>query len=225
MKLIPAMSIMQKRIAIVENGKYEYLQNSEGQFRSPTKVAQELESDEIFILDIDGLERSSPNLGTIKKIAAYKDVWLDAGTQDIEDMMDLFVNDASEVVFGTKSLRNLKELEDAAEMSEKIIFSIDYHGIIISPDHEIADMNVDQLVDAVKDFKELDTAIFMDLGSHQNKTPVDLNHIASMVGAFSNVYVSAHVIPEDYQALEDAGVTGLIMDFRTVGTKQEGDNE
>ena len=216
MKLIPAMTIMHRKIAIVEDGKYEYLRNNGGQFRSPSNLVQELDSDEIFILDIDGLERSSPNLSTIKKIAAYKDVWLDAGAQDIEDMMDHFVSDAAQVVFGTKSLRNLRELEEAAELSEKIIFSIDYHGKIISPDREIADMSIEQLVDAVKDFEGLNTAILMDLGSHRDKTPIDLNHITSMVGAFSEVYVSAHVIPEDYQALEDAGVSGIIRDFRTI---------
>ncbi len=217
MKHIPAMTIMHRKVAIVENGKYEYLQSSEGKFRNPTKIVQKLDSDEIFILDIDGLERSSPNLTTIKKMAAFKDIWLDAGAQDIEDMMDHFVSDASEVIFGTKSLRNLKELEDAAEMSEKIIFSIDYHDKIISRDKKIADMSIDQLVNAVKDFQSLDTIILMDLGSHKDKTPVNIDHINSMTSVFSNVYVSAHVIPEDFQALEDAGVKGIIRDFRTIG--------
>ncbi|MCK5309457.1 MAG: hypothetical protein KAJ64_02310 [Thermoplasmata archaeon] len=217
MKLIPAMTILHRRVAIVENGRYEYLQNPEGQFRSPTKLAQEFDSNEIFILDIDGLERSSPNLGTIRKIAAYKDIWLDAGTQDVEDMMDLFVSDASQVIFGTKSLRNIRELEEAAELSEKIILSIDYHGKIISPDREISGMSIDQLVDAVKDFEGLGTAILMDLGSQKDKTPVDMGHITSLVNAFSEVYVSAHVIPEDFSNLEDAGIKGIIWDFRTIG--------
>ena len=228
MKLIPAMTIMHRRVAIVENEKYEYLQNSEGQFRSPPKLAQGLDSNEIFILDIDGLERSSPNLSTIKKMAAYKDVWLDAGAQDIEDMMDHFVSDASQVVFGTKSLRNLKELEEAAELSEKIIFSIDYQDKIISPDRSIVDMSIDKLADSVKDYEGLDTAILMDLGSHKDKTPVNMGHIASMVSTFSNVYVSAHVIPEDFQALEDAGIKGIIVDFRTIekaGPAQAKDTE
>ena len=214
MKQIPAISILHRRVAIVENGKYKYLQNSDGKFRNPKNLAQELESGVIFILDIDGLERSSPNLATIKKIAAFKDIWLDAGAQDIEDMMDLFVSDASEVILGTKSLSDLKELQDAAEMSEQIIFSIDYDGKILSPDPKIAKMSIDQLLDAVKDFK-LDSAIFMDLGSHRDKTPIDLKIVSRMAKQFENLYVSAHTIPEDYEALENAGVTGLIIDFRT----------
>jgi len=228
MKLIPAMSIMHRKVAVVENGRYDYLRNSEGKFRSPSNLAQELEGREIFILDIDGLERSSPNLSTVKKIAAYKDVWLDAGTQDVEDMMDLFVNDASEVVFGTKSLQSLEELKDASELSEQIIISIDYHDKIISPNEEIADMDVDQFVDAVKKFESLNKAIFMDLGSHQDKTPVDLDLIGCLSKVFSEVYVSAHVIYEDYPALENAGVSGLIRDFRTIGNlenRKEAHNE
>ncbi len=216
MKIIPAISIMHKHVAVVERGRYEYLRTQDGLFRSPVNVVQELSGDEIFILDIDGLERSSPNTGTIKKIAAYKDTWLDAGTQDIDDMMDLFVNDAEYVVMGTKSLHSLDVLEEAAELSDKIIFSIDYDDGIISPDEKISIMNIDQLAEIVKNFKGLDTVIFMDLGSHRNKTPVDLSIISKLTKLFKNVYVSAHVIPDDYSYLEEAGVAGIIRDFRTL---------
>lgn len=216
MKIIPAISIMHKHIAVVERGRYEYLRTQDGLLRSPVNVVQELPGDEIFILDIDGLERSSPNVGTIKKIAAYKDTWLDAGTQDVHDMMDLFVNDAEYVVIGTKSLHNLDELEEAAELSDKIIFSIDYDDGIISPDENISNMKIDQLAETVKKFKGLDTIIFMDLGSHRNKTPVDLNIIGSLTKLFKNVHVSAHVIPDDYPFLEEVGVAGIIRDFRSI---------
>ncbi|MCK5024534.1 MAG: hypothetical protein KAR56_02845 [Thermoplasmata archaeon] len=217
MKFIPAISIMHNHIAVVEHGMYQYLRTGNGLFRSPVNVIQELPGEEIFIFDIDGLERSSPNLGTIKKIAAYKDIWLDAGTQDIDDMMDLFVNDAEYVVIGTKSIRSLDELEEAAELSDKIIFSIDYDSGIISPDKNISDMDVDSLAEIVKDFKGLDTIIFMDLGSHRNKTPVDLNILTSLTELFKNVNVSAHVIPDDYPFLEEISVAGLIRDFRNMG--------
>ena len=216
MKIIPAISIMHKHIAVVEGGSYQYLRTQDGLLRSPVNVVQELSGEEIFILDIDGLERSSPNLGTIKKIAAYKEVWLDAGTEDVNDMMDLFINDAEYVVIGTKSLHNLDELEEAAELSDKVIFSIDYDDGIISPDVSIYDMNIDTLAEAVSNFKDLHTIIFMDLGSHRNKTPVDLNIISKLTKLFKNVYVSAHVIPDDYSFLEEAGVAGLIRDFRTL---------
>ena len=216
MKFIPAISIMHNHIAVVEHGRYEYLRTENGLLRSPVNVVQELPGDEVFIFDIDGLERSSPNMGTIKKIAAYKDTWLDAGTQDIDDMMDLFVNDAEYVVMGTKSLRSLDELEEAAELSDKIIFSIDYDDGIISPDENISNMNIEQLAEIVNNFKGLDTVIFMDLGSHRNKTPVDLNIISSLTKFFKNVHVSAHVIPDDYSYLEEAGVAGLIRDFRSI---------
>ena len=215
MKLIPAMSILHGRIAIVNGGRYEYLQNSEGEFRNPVKLARELPGDEIFIMDIDGLERSSPNLKTIKKIAAFKDIWLDAGSQDSEDMMDLFVSDAAEVVLGTKALESLEELRDAAEMSAQIIFSIDYDGRILSPVDEINSMDISGIIDAVKDFR-IDTVILMDLGSHRDKTPVDLGIIRQLADAFEDVYISAYTIRDDYDALEEAGVKGIIRDFRTI---------
>ncbi len=216
MKLMPAISIKQRRVAIVEDGHYEFLKNREGQFRKPTNLLQELKSDTIYVLDIDGLERSSPNMATIKNMAAFKDIWLDAGTQDIEDMMDLFVNDASEVVFGTKTLTSLEELEEAAELSERIIFSLDYNDEILSPNKEISKMSLDELCSRVSGFKGLDTAILMDLGSIKDGTPADLGMIRAMANHFQTLFVSAHVVADDLDAIEGAGAAGMIVDFRTL---------
>lgn len=214
MKFIPAITIYHGRIAVVEGGTYEFLRTEDGRFRNPVNVVQELSGDEIFVLDIDGLERSSPNLGTIKRIGAYKDVWLDAGAQDVDDMMDLFVNDADYVVMGTKSIRNMNMLKQALEISDRIIFSVDWDGGIISPDDEIMRMDIRRLAETVSGFGEADSVIFMDLGSHRDRTPVDLGIIGMLKDYFDNVHVSAHVIPEDYGNLEDIGISGIIRDFR-----------
>ena len=217
MKLIPAISVMHGRIVVVDGGRYEYLRTPDGKFRNLVNAIQELQGGDIFVLDIDGLERSSPNLGLIKKIAAYKNVWMDAGIQDIEDMMDLFVNDAEYAIIGTKSIKNLDEPEQAAELSDKVIFSIDYDDGIISPDRDVAEMTIRQIAETVRGFRGLHTVIFMDLGSHRNKSKIDINAAISLTEYFRDVYVSASLTDDDENALNDAGIKGIIRDFRMIG--------
>jgi len=215
MKVIPAMSLKHGRVTIVKDGMYQYLRNDQGQHRSPVRMVRGLPGDELFILDIDGMERCSPNLKTIKKMAAHKDIWLDAGTQDAHDMMDLFVSDASMVVMGTKALGSLEKLEEGAELSDRVIFSLDYDNGILSPSEKISNMGLEELLAKIRGLP-IETAIFMDLGSSRDCTPVDLEPVRAMASVFNELYVSAHVIPEDYDALEQAGAKGIILDFRTM---------
>jgi uncharacterized protein related to proFAR isomerase len=218
MKLIPAISIKDSHVAIVENGQYTYLRNSDGLFRSPVNLVKELELlvGEVFILDIDGLEKNSPDLDTVKRIAAFRDVWLDAGTIDAESMMDLFVSDASRVVMGTLTLESLDELRKALEISENIIFSIAYDKGIVSPDTRISGMDIETLLKEIGEFPKLQTGMLFDLGGLRDRTPPDPSIISKIAGHFEEFYVSGYMPDISVDALKDSGVSGLIIDFRTM---------
>ena len=218
MKLIPAISIKDGHVAMVENGQYTYLKNSDGQFRSPVNLVRELELlvGEVFILDIDGLEKNSPDLDTVKRIAAYRDVWLDAGTIDAESMMDLFVSDASRVVMGTLTLESLDELRKGLEISENIIFSIAYDKGIVSPDPQVSGMDIDNFLKRISEFPGLKTGMLFDLGGLRDRTPPDPNIISKIGGHFEEFYVSGHMPDANVDTLKDSGVSGLIIDFRTM---------
>jgi len=217
MKLIPAISIKDGHVAIAEGGQYTYLRNSDGQFRSPVNLIREFELlvGEVFVLDIDGLEKNNPDLDTVKRIAAYRDVWLDAGTIDADSMMDLFVSGASRVVMGTLTLESLDELRKALEISENIIFSIAYDKGIVSPDPSVSGMDLDLLLKEIGEFPKLQTGMLFDLGGLRDRTPPDASIVSKIASHFEEFYVSGH-IPANIDALEGSGVSGLIVDFRTM---------
>jgi uncharacterized protein related to proFAR isomerase len=218
MKLIPAISIKGGHVATVENGQYSYLKNADGQFRSPVNLVKELDLlvGEVFILDIDGLEKNNPDLETVKRIAAFRDVWLDAGTTDAESMMDLFVSDASRVVMGTLTLDSLDELRMGLEMSENIIFSIAYDRGIVSPNPSVSGIDIETLLKEIGEFPTLQTGMLFDLGGLRDRTPPDPDIVSKFAGHFKEFYVSGHIPGTIIDALENSGVSGLIIDFRTM---------
>jgi uncharacterized protein related to proFAR isomerase len=218
MKFIPAISIKDGHVAIADGSQYTFLRKSDGQFRSPVNLVRELDLlvGEVFILDIDGLEKNSPDLDTVKRIAAYRDVWLDAGTTDAESMMDLFVSDASRVVMGTLSLASMEELGKALEISENIIFSIAYDRGIVSQDPRVSGMDIDTFLKEIGDFPTLQTGMLFDLGGLRDRTPPDPGIVSKLAGHFKELYVSGHIPDANVDALENSGVSGLIMDFRTM---------
>ena len=216
MKLIPALSIKEGRVAIVEDGNYVFLRNVEGQFRNPVNLIREwkFSGEEVFVLDIDGLERNSPDLDTVKRIAAYKDVWLDAGVDDADSMMDLFVSDASRVVMGTICLESLVELEKALDISENIIISVGYDGGVVSPDPSIAGLTLEEIMEKLGKIENLRNGMLFDLGGIRDGKRMDLETISKIAGQFKEFYVAGHINREDIPALEDAGISGAIIDFR-----------
>ncbi|MFO7618355.1 MAG: HisA/HisF-related TIM barrel protein [Thermoplasmata archaeon] len=219
MKIIPAVSIKHGRVVVVENGKYAYLKGRDGQYQSPVQLVKELDTpgDEIFVLDIDGLERNSPDLDTVKRMAAYRDVWLDAGAEDADSMMDLFISDASRVVMGTICMRSLDELGKALDISENVIFSMGYDSGIVSPNAGIAGMGLERLMSEIEDMHSLRTGLFFDLGGIRDGKAPGIPAMPGIAERFQEFYVSGHITDADLEGLEKAGATGVIMDFRNVG--------
>ncbi len=76
MHIIPAFSIHYGRLVVVEDGEYIFLNDATGTETDPVELAKELRADHerAFVLDIDGLERNSPDLEMINKLSAFVDV-------------------------------------------------------------------------------------------------------------------------------------------------------
>ncbi len=223
MKLIPAMSIRGGHVAVAEAGRYSYLRNDDGQFRTPANVLKDLNlpGEEMFILDIDGLERNSPNLATVKRMSSLRDIWLDAGTRDSGSMMDLFVSDVSKVVLGTLSLTSLDELFAACEISEDILFSAAWDRGIVSRDPRISGMGMEALVAELGGKALPGQAVFFDLGGLRDRTPPDLDTVMKLASRFDEVYICGRVAGDDMEKYEAAGVGGLIVDYRELGEPRD----
>lgn len=219
MKFIPAVSIKGGHVAIAQGGTYRFLRNDDGLFRSPVNLIREMNfpGEEIFILDIDGLERNSPDLETVKRIAAHRDTWLDAGTPDSESMMDLFVSDATKVVLSTLTLTSLGELRKSLEMSDNIIFSVAYDSGVVSPDPRLSGMGLGALIRELGDLSSLRAGMLFDLGSLRDGKPVATEPVSALAGFFEELYVSGYATAQDAEALGQAGAAGLIVDFRRLG--------
>ena len=214
-RLIPVMTIKSGRVVVVENGRYAPLDGPGGENWNPVEFVSgmNLPGEEIFIIDIDGLERNSPDMEAVKRIASAKDVWLDAGTGTVDDMMDLFVSDATKVVMGTANMDSLDELMEALEISDDVIFSIGYDGGIVSAEPSLSGKGPEAL-EGMGEVLQKAVGLFFDLGGIRDSKPIDIETVSKLAGRFKEFYVCGHVTKANLQALEAAGVAGVLMDFR-----------
>ncbi len=215
MQLIPAMSIMSGRVVVVKDGQYDFLRNEDGRFRNPVNVVQEQETEEVFILDIDGIETNKPDLNLILKLSAHKDVWVDAGSQTAGDAADVLISGAARAVMGTKTMKDFEQLAEAVDLSANIIFSLDHDNGMVAASKTIAAMGADALLEEVGEL-EIDSGMLFDLGGNRDGRTPDLDAMKKIAGRFSRSYVAGHIQRGDVEHLENMSLTGAIMDFRSM---------
>jgi len=208
MRLIPAVSIKNGKVAIVENGQYRYIED-------PIATIQQLESPEVFILDINGIETNTPDLNLITKMSNYKDVWVDAGPQTVGGAMDILISGVARVVIGSKSIRKLEFLEEAVDLSDNVIFSLDYDDAIIIADRRMKGMDVPGLFDKLEEMAVSRVMLF-DLGGIRDGTPPDLNLVKDIIGRFEESYIAGKFDADGLETMKEQAPTGLIVDFRTL---------
>lgn len=214
--MIPAVSIMSGRVVEVEGGQYRFHRNEEGRYRSPGNLVQELDSDVVFILDIDGIEANRPDLNLITKMSSHKELWVDAGSLTCGGAADVLISGAAMVVVGTKSVSNLKHLEEAIELSENVIFSLDYDDGIVTGDKKVKAMSVDELLTKAHELG-VRKAMLFDLGGLRDDRPPDTDLVGKLAGKFDDCYVAGHIKPDAITELDSAGATGALIDFRSLG--------
>jgi uncharacterized protein related to proFAR isomerase len=214
MRVIPAVSISQGGVLVVDEGEYRFLKGKEGK---PVELAKELRfSHEIvFILDIDGIERNSPDLNLIRRMSGLVELWVDAGTLTSNGAMDMLVAGASKVVMGTKSILGMVHLGRAVELSENIIFSVDYDRGVLAAEPAMAEMATELLLNSALEMN-VRTALLFDLGGVRDRSQPPLDILRAMVRKFDEVYVAGFVKHETLGSLGGLGLAGVVMDFRSV---------
>ncbi len=194
---------------------YRLIREEHGEIASPRELLLELKKEYgiVYVLDIDGMERNEPNLKFIQQSSPLIPMWVDAGSIDNMGVMDILVAGISKAVVSTKSMHDLILLEEAYEMSDNIILSIDFDEKILSPSQHIPDLGVRELSRKAADIG-IREVIFFDFGRMSGKTRLALDKIRTASQAFENVYVAGISSPEDISQLEELDITGIIANFR-----------
>lgn len=110
---------------------------------NPVEIAnvfKKLGARELYIADLDAIERQGSNLGSVLEIKKLGfEILLDSGISTVREINDLA--DVGSIVVGTETLQSLDELEKMTETCE-IVLSLDFKG--------------DELLTRIKELKNLD---------------------------------------------------------------------
>ena len=84
------------------------------------------ESENVYILDFDGIDKNKPNFCTVRKLASSFDLWFDFGPKNLGDVVDAIMTGASSITLRKTLWPNsvLSEIKDITE--NKIFTNIDF---------------------------------------------------------------------------------------------------
>lgn len=210
---IPAVSILKGVIVLARNDAYETLTIDD-------KVPNTLDFIElltehyetIYITDVNGLIEGKAQVKLIREVSEFCEVWLDAGVAEVENIYDLFVAGAHEVVLSSKTLGSIMELALAVELSENLIFELDYDNGVVSPNGQIRDMSPEKLGSELMDIG-IERVIFADLARIAKNKSLETSIIQSLINQGLKVYVGGGVKHWDKALLEKQGATGAILEL------------
>jgi len=213
---IPAISILNQTIVIAHGDQYETLTIDNNVPHTLDLIELITENyNTIYLTDINGLTDNSPQIKIIKSLIDFCEVWLDAGVTNCESTYDLLVAGAQEVIISSKMLENLLELAKAYELSENLIFELDYSDGILSPNPQIQSMTPIKLANEIKDLG-MNRILFADLGRIGTKKDLERYLVKSLVDLDLEVYVGGGVKYVDISMLKKLGVSGAIIELTDV---------
>ncbi len=123
MKFIPEIRVRNGKV--IEPGTGKALE-AVPLLRSLEKRFSTEEEDALFyIIDEDGMERNSFDVGLIDRIGEEFRFWLKGGFRRAEFLMDALILGAEAAVMDSSTIISMKELKKATDMSDNVAFSIE----------------------------------------------------------------------------------------------------
>lgn len=90
----------------------------------------------LYMVDLDGIERSDPQLDYIQEIARDMTLWVDAGVRTADQAIDVLVAGAGRAVLSSAYLRGPRQLNRAWKLSTELAFEVELQGSRLTPSAE-----------------------------------------------------------------------------------------
>lgn len=169
----------------------------------------------VHMVDLDSITKGKTQLRCARDVSEIIEVWYDGGFFSSEEIYDPIMMGVSNIVLGTKSITELNTLLDCFELTQNVVFELDYHDGIMSPSRDIAAMGVSELVKKVRaiGIKEM---IVADFGRMEDDGEINIPLLKRIHTAGFRTYAAGNVTPEDLPALQEIGAAGAILKLESI---------
>ncbi|MCI4349451.1 MAG: HisA/HisF-related TIM barrel protein [Thermoplasmata archaeon] len=124
--LVPCLMIRGGHVVLPGSTQPEIARDPEGR---PYELFDVLDSlaaryGQLYVVDLDGVEREDPQLDYLQEIARDVEVWVDAGVRNADQAIDALVTGATRAILSSTVLEGPTELEKAWRLSQNLAFEV-----------------------------------------------------------------------------------------------------
>src|SRR5579863_10393989 len=126
-RMIPAVMIQRGRALTPGPDGPELLRDRTGRPTDVLDLADRLiaEHGRLYVVDLDGIERDSPQLDYLQEMSRDGELWVDGGVRTADQAIDILVAGASRAVLSSSALESPDEVGRAWALSQDIVVELD----------------------------------------------------------------------------------------------------
>lgn len=126
-RMVPAVMLQRGRVVTPGPSGPEVLRDAEGRPTDVLDLADRLIADHgrLYVIDLDGIDRDSPQLDYLQEMSRDGELWVDAGVRTADQAIDILVAGASRAVLSSSALRAPEEVGRAWALSQEIVVELD----------------------------------------------------------------------------------------------------
>lgn len=217
MRVIPVVDIKNGVAVQARAGnreKYKPVESVLTTSLNPIQVAnalKKLNARELYVADLDAIERSGSNLGSVLGIKELGfDVLFDCGISGVEDLEKLL--DIGRPVIGTETLSSLEELAKITRVCETVL-SLDFKGDgLLTKIEELRGVEIEELIKTLSSY-DIAEIIYLDLERVGMSCGMREEVIKRMVQATSIPLLVGGGINDisDIRRMQALGVSGVLV--------------
>ncbi len=136
-RLMPCLQLRRGQVCVPGPNGPEAARSAAGEPLDPFDVADRLARDYplVYLLDVDAVEGSQPQLDYLQEIARDVPLWVNAGVRTSDQAIDALVTGARRAVLSNAILQGPSELRKAWRLSSELVFEIELEaGVPVGAD-------------------------------------------------------------------------------------------
>lgn len=214
-RVIPVLDLMNNQAVSGKSGNrssYTPLNTVYANSSDPVHIANGLKlngADEIYIADLDLIEKQGHNLYKIKEVNTILPVMLDSGINDFESFK-FYLDFAYKLIIATETIESVEEMEKIfnAFPAERIVVSVDIKdGKLYSNN---LDMNLNEFKEVLKKFNP-NEIILLNISDVGTGNGYDTQFLDEFKEFKDKIIIGGGINKEDIPSLEEQGISkGLI---------------
>jgi len=214
-QIIPVLDLMSGMAVSGKSGHretYKPLKSVYSSSPDPVEIASALKrsgAHQIYIADLDAIEKKGSNLELVRKINHILPVMLDWGVKDLLSF-EFALEFASKIIVATETLKSLDDLQAIFDKfpEDRIVVSVDIkNGKLLSPE---MDMSLDSFKEHLRELNP-SQIILLDISKVGTHEGFNISLIDEFADFKDSLILGGGIIPSEIKSLDEKGIKRVLV--------------